>query len=265
MTRKPLLIFDFDGVLCNSIHDSMMTALNTYIRLVPSHRLPLDIPLTPDRVFSFEASHPVFFQQFSDLMPLARRAEDYFLIIGLIEQGETGQISGQSDFDGARANVPVQQLDRFYDAFYETRHRMRESDPHAWSRLFTSFDGIADTIRDLKHRFRFAIVTAKDKKSVLFQLKAFRIKSLFRTEMILDKDSAPSKREAIIALQKKTGIPYTAMHFIDDKVNHLMSVQDLGVRCYLAAWGFNGERERQAAASSGIALLHLNDLPDLKA
>ena len=41
-----ILVFDFDGVIANSIHESFMTAINTYIQIVPDHSLPILNPLT---------------------------------------------------------------------------------------------------------------------------------------------------------------------------------------------------------------------------
>jgi phosphoglycolate phosphatase-like HAD superfamily hydrolase len=263
MSGNRLLVFDFDGVICNSIHDSMMTGLNTYIKLVPNHNLPVKGPLKPEDVAGFEESNPGFFQIFSEFMPLGRRAEDYFIIIGIIDRGETGSIKGQSDFDGFKANIPVRQLDRFHKAFYRTRAELRESDPSAWSALFPPFEGVEEALETLLDRFRFAIATAKDRMSVHFQLKAFNLQRFFTDDMIFDKDYATQKADALRAIAGKTGTGFNDIHFIDDKLNHLTGCLDLGVHCYLATWGFNSEREHRAALSAGIALLTLEDLPKL--
>ena len=46
-------------------------------------------------------------------------------------------------------------------------------------------------------------------------------------------------------------MPFPAITFVDDKLRHLDAVAPLGVRCVLAAWGYNGERERIAAEAAG--------------
>jgi phosphoglycolate phosphatase-like HAD superfamily hydrolase len=263
MSESPLLVFDFDGVICNSIHDSMMTGLNTYTAMVPDHNLPLETPLRPEEVAGFESSNPEFFQYFSELMPLGRRAEDYFIIIGIIDRGEAGRVKGQSDFDGIKANIPSIQLDRFQNAFYKTRLQLAESDPAAWSALFPPFEGVNRALEILTNRFRFAIATAKDRTSVHFQLKAFHLMRFFDDDMIFDKDFAAQKRDALIAISRNTSTDFSDIHFIDDKLNHLMGCLDLGIHCYLAAWGFNSEREHRSALSAGITLLALEDLPKL--
>ena len=43
---------------------------------------------------------------------------------------------------------------------------------------------------------------------------------------------------------------------MDDKVNHLEAVAPLGVRCALAAWGYNGAREQDRAREAGLPGVH---------
>ena len=43
-------------------------------------------------------------------------------------------------------------------------------------------------------------------------------------------------------------------------MNHLNHVAGLGVRCGLAAWGYNGRREWEVATKAGHLLLQLDDL-----
>ena len=50
------------------------------------------------------------------------------------------------------------------------------------------------------------------------------------------------------------------MTFVDDKLNHLEAVAPLGVRCALAAWGYNGPREQDAARRSGFLVCDLDDV-----
>ena len=47
--------------------------------------------------------------------------------------------------------------------------------------------------------------------------------------------------------------------FVDDKVNHLVTVAALGVRLVLAGWGFNTPREHARARELGYPVATLND------
>lgn len=261
---RPILVFDFDGVISNSVHDSFRTAVNTYISFRPAHRLPLDKPLsTSTETFQFEKDRPELFKGFKDLMPLGSRAEDYYAILMILERNETGGISDQADFNAFNRRIPPAEQLAFHELFYAIRRELQKKNPEDWAALMPLFPGVADALFALAGRFTLAIATAKDRFSVDIQLKGYGIDRLFRPENILDKDFAESKHAHLSKLHELYGVPYDRIHFIDDKVLHLISVKDLGVRSYLALWGFNTPREHEIAEKEGFTLLSLEHLKDL--
>ncbi len=258
---KQILVFDFDGVICNSIHDSLMTAVNSYIQFVPEHRLPLDGPLKADAVFGFEKAHPEFFERFSRLMPMGNFAQDYFVFLSIIENDTSGKVMDQAGFDAFKRAIPEETLSSYQDLFYRVRQSMQENEPEAWASRLPTFPGIPESIRSLSQRYLCAIATSKDYRSVDMLLRHYGLRDYFQTENILDKDFAASKRDHLIRFHQEHHIPFPAIHFIDDKVLHLVKVKDLGVHAYLSTWGFNTEQEHEMARKEGIALLKLDDLP----
>ena len=262
-TRQQILVFDFDGVICNSIHDSLMTAVNTYIEFVGRHQLPVKKLLKSDSVLSFEQNHPEFFHRFSELMPLGNFAMDYYVFMYIIEKDIGSQIREQSDFEAVKKTIPEESLLSYSDLFYKNRRSMQENDPEAWARLLPPFPGIADSIKSLSERFLCAIATSKDYNSVDILLKSYGLNDYFQRQNILDKDFAASKRDHLIRFHQDHEVPFSDIHFIDDKVLHLISVKDLGVHAYLAVWGFNTQREHEIARSEGFHLLRIEDLPKL--
>ena len=96
--------------------------------------------------------------------------------------------------------------------------------------------------------------------SVRLLLRDYGIESLFREDLVLDKETGVSKCSHLEHLQQSLAVPFEEITFVDDKVNHLNHVAALGVRCGLAAWGYNGEREWEGALRAGHLLLHLHDL-----
>jgi len=258
--KRQILVFDFDGVICNSIHDSFVTALNTYIRLIDDHYLPLHAPLASDNVIEFENKFPETFKSFSDLMPLANCAEDYFVLLSLIDQKQTDQIHCQDEFNRFKKNFSSDRLNEFHKTFYQIRSQMREEDLENWLDLLHPFSGIPDTIRKLSDRLTLAISTSKDRPSVTILLDRYGLRDCFKPENIFDKDLARSKRDHMLRLQKKQQVDFSQIHFIDDKVSHLLAVKDLGIHCYLACWGFNSEREIRIALKEGFTPIQLEDL-----
>jgi phosphoglycolate phosphatase-like HAD superfamily hydrolase len=104
-----------------------------------------------------------------------------------------------------------------------------------------------------------AVATAKDRASVRKLLRAYGIDDLFPEDCVLDKETGVSKSAHLEHLQGKYGWRFDEMTFVDDKVNHLDDVSRLGVRCALAAWGFNGEREEALARAAGYLVCTLGD------
>ena len=236
-----------------------MTAVNSYIEMMPVHGLPLNGPLQADSVLSFEEDHPAFFQRFSRLMPLGNFAQDYYVFLNIIENDPTEKVTDQESFDAYKRSIPSETLASYQDLFYANRQRMQK-DAEAWARLLPPYPGIVDSIRALSELFLCAIATSKDFRSVDILLQKYELWDCFLKENILDKDFAESKRDHLVRFQNEHDVAFEDIHFIDDKVLHLIKVKDLGVHSYLSTWGFNSEREHRVAEVEGFGLLSLNDL-----
>ena len=130
----------------------------------------------------------------------------------------------------------------------------------AWHRLMGPYPGITKLLRQRAGDALLAIATSKDRRSVGKLLEAYGIADLFPEGRVLDKETGVSKRAHHEHLHRVFGIPYAEMVFVDDKVNHLDAVAPLGVRCGLAAWGYNGEREVALARARGYLVLGLEDV-----
>jgi len=107
---------------------------------------------------------------------------------------------------------------------------------------------------------RLAIATAKDRSSVLALLRAYGIEALFDPDDVLDKETGVSKTAHLERLRRRHGVDFAEITFLDDKVNHLDDAARLGVRCGLARWGYNGEREERLARARGYLVCRLDDV-----
>jgi phosphoglycolate phosphatase-like HAD superfamily hydrolase len=261
--RDGLVVLDFDGVIADSIHDSWMTAVNAFVEMFPNHGLPVDGPIPPDGVFEFERRHPELFSDFKRLIPLGNRAADYLAPLRLIARREADGIKDQKDFDTEQAHLPPELRERFGALFYELRIRLQDADPESWAGLIPAFPSLPEAVRELDKRFRLAIATSKDRRSVDILLRRYGLADCFSPGLILDKAFSYSKRLHLLQLSKSTGVTFDRIHFVDDKTMHLVQVKDLGVRGYLALWGFNTDRERMLAQKEGFTLLSLEGLKHL--
>ncbi|NQT27847.1 HAD hydrolase-like protein [candidate division KSB1 bacterium] len=263
--HRPLIAFDFDGVISNSIHDSFVTALNSYITFKPDHALPLSKPIVPaKRIFDFEKEYSDLFAAFKSLLPMGNRAEDYYVILRIIEENRTASIQDQETFDDYKKRLAESLRNEYHEFFYQFRINLQKKDPEAWAELLPAFPGIKEAVPILSKDFMLAIATAKDRRSVDLQLARYGLTDFFDPNNILDKDYSESKREHLTRFHELHGTPYEHMHFIDDKVLHLVSVADLGIHCYLSMWGFNSEREHTIANENGFIMLELDQLINFK-
>ena len=251
-----LLALDFDGVISDSAPEAFVVALRTYAAL----RDDPDVLQMQQRVDTRSASEireDPLYARFVEMMPLGNRAEDFAVEITLLVR-ET-DVRDQQGFDDAFAAEPADFLESFHERFYETRAALRAADPKRWVRLLGPYRDFVSILRRRAHDVDFAIATAKDRTSVQLLLHDYGIDDLFPEERLLDKEAGRSKRAHLEHLHARTGVAYSEIVLVDDKLNHLDDVAGLGVSGVLAAWGYNGEREQRVAREHGHRVCRLSD------
>lgn len=254
------LVLDFDGVISDSAPEAFVVALQTYADLCPGTslqkkrvRLDRDEPWDPEGI----QADPVY-AKFLELMPLGNRAEDYGVMLEIIDREL--KVPDQGAYDGVRSAQSAHFLEQFHARFYVNRSALAGANPDAWRRLFGSYRPFLNLLRRRAGEVELAIATAKDRRSVELLLKDYGIDGLFAPERVLDKDAGVSKREHLRRVHESLDIAYPEITFMDDKVNHLDAVAPLGVRCALAAWGYNGPREHRLARERGYLVCSLKDV-----
>jgi phosphoglycolate phosphatase-like HAD superfamily hydrolase len=255
-----LLALDFDGVISDSAPEAFVVALRTWRELRPGARLPGDLaPGTEGRGPSRAEvlAHPLY-PAFLDLMPLGNRAEDYGAMLDALGAG--ARLADQAAYDRWRARLPSDWLRAFHKAFYRVRTALSEADPAGWIALMGPYPQLPAILRRHAGEVVFAIATAKDRRSVAKLLASYGIDDLFPEGRVLDKEAGVSKAEHLARLHARFGVPYPEMALLEDKVRHLDAAARLGVRCALATWGYNGEREIAQARASGYLVCSLADL-----
>ncbi len=252
-----LLALDFDGVISDSAPESFTVGLLTYLELVSDsgygNRLTgFSVGRAP--LLASVASDPLY-DAFVELMPLGNRAEDFGVVLRALDAGE--QLREQKDYDLWRATLDPAWLALFHRRFYEIRTLLSTNDPQGWSRLMSPYRQFVDLLRRRSSDTILTIATAKDRRSVEILLEDYGIVDLFPPARVFDKEAGVHKDQHFAALRDFSGVAFDQMVFIDDKLNHLEVVAKLGVRCALAAWGYNGAREAELARRAGHAVFEL--------
>ena len=247
-TRQPMriLALDFDGVICDSAQEVFLVGLRTFSSFFPDSTL----------VTRFLTGEPsdreldALFSAFTELLPLGNRAEDFGVALRSLDNEVA--ITDQDDYDRYYAGLEPEWLRSFHREFYEQRAALRDHNRDAWIRLHSAYTEFTDQLVPIAERVKLALVTAKDHPSARLLLAHFGLDALFPPELVLDKETGVRKSDHLGVLQARSGVPFEAITFIDDKVNHLLEVAGLGVGRVLAGWGYNTQREHDIARSHGI-------------
>jgi len=255
-----LLALDFDGVIADSAPEAFVVAARTFAQLRPASALvaalaPVLGGAPPPR--SGALTHPLY-AGFLGLMPLGNRAEDYGVALDATERG--ARIAEQADYDAWRAHIDREWLRGFHRAFYRVRTALADADPAGWNALLGPYPVLPEVLRRRAGEVVLAIATAKDRLSVGRLLRTWGMDDLFPQDRVLDKEAGVSKAAHLEALASRFAVPFPEITFVDDKVNHLDATAALGVRCALAAWGYNGAREVRLARERGYLVCRLADV-----
>jgi phosphoglycolate phosphatase-like HAD superfamily hydrolase len=207
---------------------------------------------TPGRL----AEDPLY-ASFLDLMPLGNRAEDFAINLSALEASRP--IANQADYDAFRSELDEPWLQKFHRRFYENRAALSRRDSAGWRRMMGPYPPFLEILHRRAGDALLAIATAKDAETVAALMRDYGIEALFPRERVLDKETGVHKDAHLKQLHKTVGVAFDEMTFVDDKVNHLDRVTGLGVRCALAAWGYNGEREVELARERGYRVCTLEN------
>lgn len=257
-----LLALDFDGVISNSAPEAFVVALRTWTAMRPDSRLARALGSVggaaapaPDAVTNHD-----LYAGFLANMPLGNRAEDYAVILAAVEAERT--LADQEAYDAFRSGFDLQWLRDYHKRFYSVRAEIRAADSLGWQQLMRPYQPFLDVLRRRSGSVTLCITTAKDRASVRKLLEVYGVDDLFPEGRVLDKETGERKSAHLKALHAELGFEFPEMTFVDDKVNHLVEVGRLGVRCALATWGFNGPRELDQARAAGFPACTLSDAED---
>jgi phosphoglycolate phosphatase-like HAD superfamily hydrolase len=243
--RPSALALDFDGVVCNGLKEYFQVSLRAYGQIWP----------TLDQV---QASkwEPLF----GRLRPVVETGWEMPLVLKAIEEGhdEAGillnwpqiraQVLARSQLTASQLNIKVDTL----------RDQWIMKDLQSWLALQEFYSGVAERLRCwITLEIPLFIITTKESRFVDALLSQNGVS--LPAAKIFGKDRKQPKTETLRQLQ---GQGWNRIWFIEDRFETLKVVQTQpelqSVTLFLADWGYNTERERQAAISGeSIHLLSL--------
>ena len=245
---KGLYGLDFDGVVCQSTDECMITAYNAWRAYSGDGGIAFrsvgDIPSSEVEVFRRWRGY-------------VRGGAEYYVLMRAIKEGFP--LNGQDHFTGL-AKQWADELWRFGELFYQSRESFMAEDQEHWFRLHTVFPEVKRELVTHLEDERTLIVTMKDRDSVVRILAGEEIP--FPDERVYDKDDFATKAAALAHLADRYGVPHRAVHFLDDNIMHLIEPRAAGFDVYFALWGYHTPEHLRIREREGIRELTINAIGD---
>ena len=242
---KPIVALDFDGVICDSIDECMLTAFNAY-HAFQGH---------PKWFDNLSKINPEFSERFRLSRHLVRPAKEYWLLVHLMFNYD--DYVDQSQFDIFKKQYS-EILVKFEPVFYATRHRLRLGNLAGWSDLHRIYPEFLQGWEKVRNRSSVHLVTDKDLWSVEYFIELWGL-DIHRASL-WTKEKQLSKASAIEQIAQQTRCPTRKILFVDDNPYYLNEVSKTGAFCFWASWGYsNFETVRNVGELKHLA--SLSELP----
>ncbi len=234
VNSRPALAFDFDGVICDSTEECIVTAWNAWgdslVRTADEVPEPYGSALRRERNY-------------------VRTAGEYLIVLEAADK--ECRIRSQADYESMYRDCESS-LGDFATRFFNARDWLRNASEQEWLNLHTIYPGIPEGLRELADDYAMYVVTGKDRDSV--KLFFDRMKLPLPDEQIYDKDAARDKLQAIRKINPEC--------FIDDNIIHLRPIHEAGFRALMADWGYHTAEHMKLAKALGVPVVGLSNWVD---
>ncbi len=216
--EKVVYCFDFDGVLCDTMDESLITSYNAYFERDAKSVSEIDPGL---RDFFYEHRY------------LVRPAGEYYILYRTFQKGE--KAVGKERFIELKASL-AEEMKGYAGRFYASREHLKKH-VECWECLHKVYPQGADFFERGRP---FFIVTNKDKNSVIALASHYgfidRIIEIYSKEISVDKRILMEKLIADHGLSPSTH----RIVYVDDHEGTLGEMKELPLDLYLASWGYTG-------------------------
>lgn len=235
-----LLAMDFDGVIVDSISECAVAGYNGY-EAYCGNNVKIKIPeeIKPDQLSKFRT-----------MRPYIRSGEDYIYLFHALSDEII--INSQEDFDEFKI-ASIDCKESYYKLFYSARQTLMSSNFDNWITLNPLYNEMDVFLHSMHTKIH--IVSTKASKYIIKILKFNGIE--FNPGQVHEAGRGFSKTDIIIRLMQEYNLSTPNMIFIDDHFDTLSKVKMTGVRCLLADWGYNTNKQRSRCHKLKLELVDL--------
>ena len=222
MKSKKIVVFDFDGVVCDSTDECMVTSWNAW-------EIWEGRKAFRNSVNAFNNDEKLSFRR---LRPYVRGAGEYYTLYRSLK--ECIKLNNQADFE-KYANEWHEHSLQFKNIFFDCRIQLRSQDMVSWIKLHPVYNAVIEIMKQINQENRLYIATLKDGESVKLILEYYGIS--LNPNQLLDQSQIKSKKTALDIIKQRENCPISNMLFFDDNLTHLVDPQKAGYFVYLTNWG----------------------------
>ncbi len=250
-----VLAIDYDGVIVDSVMDSLFVSHNAYLKLFGSEKRKQfgGEPFTFQNWPFILKKYPEEIKYYRSLRPYIRDATDYGLIQELMEDGEN--ILNQEEFDNYRGTARFN-LQKFQVAFYQERKRLQEENFKEWLGLEPPYLEVIRGIRKFVKEGIKVMVATSNRTEFIFQSFHPQYYDIpVKSEDILDFKFGEDKSKQIQYIHEKHKVDFNNIYFVDDQLAHLEQTRSLGISVFLAGWSYATNQQKRRAIEQGIPVI----------
>ena len=242
MTAPKLLALDFDGVICDTVHELLKSTWQVYREIwgasgdgPPPEAAAAYVRLRPALEIGWES--PVLLRAIIEGVPEAELLQEFQTVWSqrILEAHRLNRADLAARFDAAR------------DAWIRT-------DLRSWLASNHFYPGIAQRLRAIvQSDVRVFVITTKEGRFAHLLLEQNGVN--LPAAHVWGKEHARPKPDLLRVLRQEYAGDYRDIWFVEDRAKTLQSVAqqaDLkAVRLFLATWGYNTPAERKEARADG--------------
>jgi FMN phosphatase YigB (HAD superfamily) len=235
-----VLVFDFDGVICDSWQECALVTWNAH-----HNRPPAEFGTA-----AFYALPAGFIERFRALRGFARHLGHF--LVPLLPASDL--IRTQEDFDRCYSALAPDTVNEFITQASRYRAMVRHEKRESWLALQHMYEGMPDLLSELTAHLY--LVTGRDSACVRDLLSPHGI------DLSLDRiyGEQQSKLAALADIQAREGVQAERVYFIDDSLSNIINAWEAGHSVGWAIWGYSAPEHHDKAVRLGVPQLTLSDL-----
>lgn len=261
MDRENLIVFDFDGVLIDSIDEVALTAF-----LAIDKSSVFTLRELPSGFLAIFKNNRFLVQPAGDFLPFAKWClsqvgnQNSFVTPSQTKDASSMQLQ-QKQFKNLLQETS-EPLPERTEKFFAARKRLKEANPKYWFQLNATYQPLWKALQHVQ-RVSHVILTNKNQQAVAELCEHFQLP--IQMDQIYSGDQGSTKVENLMCIQEK----YRASLFvIDDSVYNLLELKTAfqataNITFALATWGYLGPEDEDLARQNAIPLLSQKDVIDL--